>query len=77
MSYNKNKTIADIWLEAHYPNKTLLTNFSMNLYDFPEYVKNHVMNNWYQNVNSKGRYYWEKHYIVNSIKYNPIKYNLF
>ena len=77
MSCNKRKTIADTWLELNYPNKTLLTNFSMNLYNFPEYVRKHVMDNWYQNVNSKGRYYWKKNYVDNSIKYNPVRYRLF
>ena len=81
MSYNKKKTIAEIWLESHYPNKTLLTNFSMNLYDFPEFVRIHVMNNWCQNTNSRGGY-WEKYCTNDVIKYSStrtdsIRYNLF
>ena len=53
---------AQTWLDVNYPNKKLFIEFSMILYDLPDFVKVYIRNNWYKNKGLNGRHYYTKEY---------------
>ena len=65
MSSNNNNhdTEAKIWLQENWPKvRALDENWTMERYDYPEYVREYIRNNWIKHNDDNGGTYHEPEY---------------
>ena len=69
-------SIGKIWIDNHYPNKTLVTEKTFIIYNYPNFVIKYIKDNWYKSINSSGKAYWEKHYTDNTNTFKTYNSNI-